>query len=95
MSLFKVFDISGSAIRAQTIRLTTTASNMSNANVVSGSARNTYRPRYPIFSPKEAILKDDSFSKTPGVEVVGIYQSAQAPIKRYQPSHPLSNDCKF
>ena len=32
MSLFNVFDVSGSALYAQTLRLNTTASNMANAN---------------------------------------------------------------
>ena len=31
MSLFRVFDISGSALHAQTVRLNATASNMANA----------------------------------------------------------------
>ena len=92
MSIYKIFDISGSGIKAQSVRLTTTASNMSNSNVVSGTENGAYRPRYPIFTPESAQFKDDHFSESPGVKVTGIYQSLQPPIKRYQPSHPLANE---
>lgn len=37
MSLMSVFDISGSAMSAQTVRLNTTASNMANANSAAAS----------------------------------------------------------
>ena len=36
MSLFSVFNIAGSALNAQTIRLNTTASNLANAESVDG-----------------------------------------------------------
>jgi len=35
MSMFKVFDVAGSAMSAQSLRLNVTASNMANANSVS------------------------------------------------------------
>ncbi|MEZ5565147.1 MAG: flagellar basal body rod protein FlgC [Gammaproteobacteria bacterium] len=38
MGLFRIFDIAGSAMSAQSVRLNTTASNLANANTVSGSA---------------------------------------------------------
>lgn len=37
MSLFNVFDISGTALSAQSVRLNAISSNMANADVVSGS----------------------------------------------------------
>ena len=37
MSMFRIFDISGSATRAQSVRLNTTASNLANANTVASS----------------------------------------------------------
>ena len=36
MSLFNVFNVGGSALNAETIRLNTTASNLANAESVSG-----------------------------------------------------------
>lgn len=91
MSLFKVFDISGSGMRAQSLRLTTTASNLSNGNVVSNSPATTYRPRYPIFSPVNTDLENGPFSETPGVKVDGISVSNRPVDRRYQPEHPLAD----
>jgi flagellar basal-body rod protein FlgC len=36
MSLFKVFDVAGTAMNAQSVRLNVTASNLANAGSVSG-----------------------------------------------------------
>ena len=92
MSIYNIFDISGSGMKAQSVRLTTTASNMSNANVASSTEAGTYRAKYPVFSAELAkVQQNDLGSNTPGVKVDGIFQSAQPPIKRYQPSHPLAN----
>ena len=45
MSMFRIFDISGSAMSAQSVRLNTTASNLANANTVASSADAAYRSR--------------------------------------------------
>ena len=78
-------------MKAQSVRLITTASNMSNANVVSGSEANTYIPKYPIFEAHGPNLQGQLTEQGPGVEVSGIYQSKLPAIKLYQPSHPLAN----
>lgn len=92
MSMLNVFDISGSALKAQTMRMTTTASNMSNADVVSGTASNTYKPRYPVF---QSIQQAANFSfdneQGSGVKVSGVMESDRAPIKRFQPDNPLAD----
>ena len=54
MSLFRIFDIAGSAMSAQSVRLNTTASNLANAESVSSSAETTYRARRPVFSASMA-----------------------------------------
>lgn len=92
MSMFKVFDVAGSAMSAQSLRLNVTASNMANANSVSSSIDETYRARQPIF---EAMLKDQFGSQQAsnvGVQVRGIVES-QAPLQQqYNPSHPMANE---
>ena len=50
MSLFRIFDIAGSAMSAQSVRLNATASNLANAESVSSSAETTYRARRPVFA---------------------------------------------
>lgn len=88
MSLFSVFDIAGSAMGAQTIRLNTTASNLANAESVSGSEAEVYRARHPVFTTFRNAL-DESVA---GVRVSGITES-QAPARQeYAPDHPQANE---
>ena len=74
MSLFNVFDITGSGMSAQSVRLNTTASNIANADSVSSSIDQTYRARHPVFAAqmqKAAGGQDASV----GVNVLGIVES--------------------
>jgi flagellar basal-body rod protein FlgC len=87
MSLFKIFDVAGSALHAQSVRLNTTASNLANADSVSSSTANTYRARHPVF----ATLLEAEDDAAAGVGVVDIIED-QAPLRReYQPGHPLAD----
>ena len=90
MSLFRIFDIAGSGMSAQSVRLNTVASNVANADSVSSSEGDTYRGRQPVF----ATVMDRSFDADPsavGVRVVGVVES-QAPLERvYQPDHPAAD----
>ncbi len=89
MSLFRIFDIAGSGMSAQSLRLNTTASNLSNAQSVSSSVNETYRARHPVFSTNFSDALDEYSSV--GVKVDGIVES-QAPLrKEYEPSHPKAD----
>tara|TARA_R110002049_G_scaffold13509_2_gene58447 strand:+ start:91359 stop:91775 length:417 start_codon:yes stop_codon:yes gene_type:complete len=91
MSLFNIFDISGSGLSAQSVRLNVTASNISNAQSVAGSDAAAYKARNPVFS---AMYKD-AFNEqggNVGVQTLGIVENnAQAP-KRYEPGNPMADD---
>ena len=93
MSLFNVFDIAGSGMSAQMLRLNTTASNLANAESVSNNKNDTYRSKHPIF----ATIKNDFGSlsgndSNAGVKVTEIVESS-APLKqRYLPDHPMANE---
>ena len=50
MSLFRIMDIAGTAMNAQSVRLNATASNLANAESVSSSVETTYKARRPLFS---------------------------------------------
>ncbi|MEK7258426.1 MAG: flagellar basal body rod protein FlgC [Pseudomonadota bacterium] len=99
MSLMSIFDISGSAMSAQSIRLNATASNMANANSA-GSADAVYKARYPVFSAVQSALAGggavDPFAMQAsdsgkGVQVLGMMES-EAPLQpRYEPEHPLAD----
>jgi flagellar basal-body rod protein FlgC len=94
MSLFKVFDVAGSALSAQSVRLNVTASNLANADSVSSSAGQTYRARHPVFA---TVLDESGFADgidddaSAGVRVAAIVESA-APLRReYWPQHPQAD----
>lgn len=99
MSLNRIFDIAGSAMSAQSIRLNTTASNIANADTASSSTEDVYRARKPVFaSIQQSVMNGEfntAFSDNPesqGVEVKGIVES-EAPLNmRFQPDHPMAND---
>ena len=90
MSLFNIFDIAGSGMSAQSLRLNTTASNLANADSVSSSYNETYRSRQPVF---QTVLDNfDQGYKQGSVQVTGITQS-QAPIRQeYNPTHPQADE---
>lgn len=71
---------------AQTVRLNTVASNMANADVVSGTEAGAYHARQPVFSAVMNALGANPASVP--VEINGIVES-DAPInKQYSPEHP-------
>ena len=97
MSLGNVFDIAGSAMNAQSVRLNTTASNMANAESVSSSEGETYRARKPVFELKR--MENLQPGGMPlgvqagqGVNVAGIVES-DAPLRQeYNPDHPMADE---
>ena len=96
MSLNTVFDIAGSALVAETTRLASSASNMSNANVVTGSPEDTYRAQYPVFQEvQEESQQWMNNQIRAGVAVPQFYESQAEPVKQYQPNHPLADKDGF
>jgi flagellar basal-body rod protein FlgC len=98
MSSFKIFDIVGSGLSAQSVRLNTVASNLANADSVSGDPNTVYRARHPIFQAVKAQVAGgaatsaiDQASGT-SVKVKGIMQSNALPTERYDPGNPLANE---
>jgi len=89
MALFGVFDVVGSAMNAQTVRLNTIASNLANSNTVAEYPEDTYRARHPVFA---TMIKEFGNEATAGVRVTGIVES-QAPLRtQFAPDHPLANE---
>ncbi len=86
MGLFNVFDVAGSAMNAQSLRMNVTASNLANAGSVSGDPEKVYRAKQPVFSTFTQSLAEQG--GVAGVRVDGIVDSG-APLQlRYQPDHP-------
>jgi flagellar basal-body rod protein FlgC len=92
MSLYSVFNIAGTGMSAQSVRLNTTASNIANANTVSSSVDKTYRARQPVFAAELTKAAKDQQGEAVGVAVKGIVES-DAPLKvEYSPNHPMADE---
>ncbi|MFQ3199528.1 MAG: flagellar basal-body rod protein FlgC [Zhongshania sp.] len=78
--------IAASAMNAQMLRLNTVASNMANADTVSGTEEGAYRSRQPVF----ATMMDQQ-REVIGVAVSGIVESDAPVTKRYEPGHPQAD----
>ncbi len=87
MSNLPIFDVAGSALQAQSVRLSTIASNLANADSVAGSPEAVYRPLEPVFQA-QASGHDPALT---GVRVREIAQSEAPPVRRYEPGHPLAD----
>jgi flagellar basal-body rod protein FlgC len=90
MSLLGIFDVAGSAMSAQSVRLNVTSSNLANAETVSSSIDKTYRARHPVFAAALDEMKNNQSQI--GVRVKGIVESQAELRMRYEPEHPLAND---
>jgi flagellar basal-body rod protein FlgC len=96
VDLFKIFDIAGSAMSAQSVRLNTTASNLANASSVAGSPEQAYKARQPVFetvmstqaAPGADLMTDNAAA---GVRVTGIEESQVPPARVFQPGHPSAD----
>jgi flagellar basal-body rod protein FlgC len=87
MSLFSVFNVSGSALTAQSQRLNAVASNLANADSVTSSNGQPYRAKQVVFS---AVPVDGNGAT--GVRVEQVVEDATAPKLMYDPKHPLADE---
>ncbi|AOX99813.1 flagellar basal body rod protein FlgC [Jeongeupia sp. USM3] len=88
MSLFQVFDIAASSMRAQSQRLNAVASNLANAESATSSNGQPYRARQVVF--QVAPLPGGS-AATPGVRVAGVIEDQAPPRLVYEPANPLAD----
>ena len=94
MSSFKVFDIAGSGMSAESVRLNTVASNLANADSVSGDPSQVYQAKHPVFQTVQALGAGASHTAeqaSASVKVLGIEANQAAPEARYDPGNPLAN----
>ncbi|QOV63055.1 flagellar basal body rod protein FlgC [Kosakonia pseudosacchari] len=87
MSLFSVFDISGSAMAAQSKRLNVSASNMANADSIAGPDGKPYRARSVVFN-----VDNSTGQEIGGVKVSGVTESTAPDRLVYEPANPLADD---
>jgi flagellar basal-body rod protein FlgC len=86
MSMFKIFDVSGSAASAQTQRLNIVASNVANADTVAGPDGQAYKARHVVF---QTLLMGEATSS--GVQVSQVIESQAEGRKVHDPKHPAAD----
>jgi flagellar basal-body rod protein FlgC len=86
MSLFNVFNIAGSGMSAQSVRLNLTASNLANAESVATRPDDAYKARHPVF---QSVLEDAAGAS---VRTAGVVESKAEAEARYAPGHPMANE---
>ena len=99
-----IFDIAGSGMSAQSVRINTVASNLANAQSAASSVNQVYRARHPVFSAMQANAmaaqsgEIDPWADAPsegeeglGVQVLGVSESQADLERRYEPGHPLAD----
>lgn len=92
MGLYANFNISGSAMSAQSVRLNTVASNLANVETIASSEADAYRSRQPVF---QSFMGNHSRPGEVGVQMLQIVQSQKTVEKRYDPGHALANEDGF
>ncbi|MDP1900677.1 MAG: flagellar basal body rod protein FlgC [Rubrivivax sp.] len=91
MSMFRIFDVSGSAVSAQSQRLNVVASNLANADTVAGPDGAAYKARQVVFQTTlmGAAGQGDASA---GVRVSTVTED-QSPGRRvHDPKHPSADD---
>jgi flagellar basal-body rod protein FlgC len=88
MSLFNVFNVSGSAVSAQSQRLNVVASNLANADSVAGPDGKPYKARQVVFQTQMMGAEQSSA----GVKVAQVIEDNAAPRRVHNPEHPLADE---
>jgi flagellar basal-body rod protein FlgC len=91
MSLFTIFNVAGSGMAAQSVRLNTVASNLANADSVASTPEAAYRSREPLFAAVQQRVGLADQAQAEGVRVAGVTESQAAIPSRYEPGNPLAN----
>ena len=86
MSMLNVFQIAGSALNAQSLRLNTTASNLANADSVTTETGEPYRAKQVVFAARRV-----AGPASIGVQVTQIVESAAPMRMQYEPNNPAAN----
>ena len=95
--MFKIFDISGSGMTAQRLRMDTIANNLANAETTRTQEGTPYRRQTVILQANQnqnfaSVLKDKQKPIGAGVKVTQIAEDS-SPFKQvYNPSHPDADE---
>ena len=85
--MFSIFNVSGSAVSAQSQRLNTVASNLANVDAVAGPDGKAYKARQVVFQTERM-----GAEHTAGVRVSAIKESDVPGRRVHDPSHPSADE---
>lgn len=96
MNLFRVMEISGSALLAERIRAEVTAANMANAETTKTETGGPYQRMNVVFGARPVevngfngmMLASLADMHAEDVRVVGLAADTTPPIRRFEPGHP-------
>jgi flagellar basal-body rod protein FlgC len=89
VSLFNVFNIASSAMKAQSIRLNATASNLANADSIAGPDGKPYRAKQVVFEATP--VNPSAGDAARGVRVKEVVEDASPPRMVYDPRNPAAD----
>lgn len=100
MSIQRLMMTAASAMEANKVRMSTTASNLANAETLASNPNDVYKAKKPVFetlrAEQLAILNGQLPPGAPvGVQLKEIVESNDPAVKRFDPGHPMANDEGF
>ena len=90
MSMFRIFDVAGSAVSAQSQRLNVVASNLANADTVAGPDGQAYKARQVVF---QTVLMGSAQQPegAAGVRVSTVREDGTPGRRVHDPKHPSAD----
>ena len=90
MSMFKIFDVAGSAVSAQSQRLNVVASNLANADTVAGPDGQAYKARQVVFQTQMMGSREQPEGAA-GVRVSTVREDTAPGRRVHDPKHPSAD----
>ena len=92
MEIFRAFQISGSALMAEKVRVDTVASNLANLQTTRSAAGGPYKRKTVVFAEKLArVTEVPPTFRGRGVNAAFVLEDPNPPRLEYDPEHPDAN----
>lgn len=92
MSMFRIFDVAGSAVSAQSQRLNVVASNLANADTVAGPDGTPYKARSVVFQTvMMGASRGGNEEASAGVKVATVVEDGSEGRRVHDPKHPSAD----
>ncbi|MGI6307402.1 MAG: flagellar basal body rod protein FlgC [Dethiobacteria bacterium] len=97
MELFRSFQISGSALTAEKLRIDVVAGNLANMQTTRTAAGGAYRRKTVVFSTRldRAVSQVPPAFRGRGVQVAALVEDPHPPRQEYDPEHPDADEQGF